>query len=88
MRSSIKDLLQLIQDRGLRPASAGDRTPLIASESDKGRIVNSAAFRRLQQKAQVFPLDPNAAVRTRLTHSIESQLGRYLTRRLSRSSVA
>ena len=78
-QSSIEKLLSLIQDRSLRPAEAGERTPLIASESDKGRIVNSAAFRRLQQKAQVFPLDPNAAVRTRLTHSIEvSQLGRYL----------
>lgn len=76
-------LLTLIQDRTLRRASAGTRTPLIASESDKGRIVNSAAFRRLQQKAQVFPLDPNAAVRTRLTHSIEvSQLGRYLAQKV------
>jgi dGTPase len=80
---SIAELMKLIQDRSLRPASAGTRTPLIASESDKGRIVNSAAFRRLQQKAQVFPLDPNAAVRTRLTHSIEvSQLGRYLTQKV------
>jgi len=83
MSASIEDLLRLIQDRSLRPASAGVRSPLIASESDKGRIVNSAAFRRLQQKAQVFPLDPNAAVRTRLTHSIEvSQLGRYLAQKV------
>jgi dGTPase len=82
-RSSINDLLRLIQDRSLRRAAAGNRSPLIASESDKGRIVNSAAFRRLQQKAQVFPLDPNAAVRTRLTHSIEvSQLGRYLAQKV------
>lgn len=80
---SITELLKLIQDRSLRQASAGSRSPLIASESDKGRIVNSAAFRRLQQKAQVFPLDPNAAVRTRLTHSIEvSQLGRYLAQKV------
>jgi dGTPase len=83
MPNSIKDLLPLIQDRTLRRASAGQRSPLIASESDKGRIVNSAAFRRLQQKAQVFPLDPNASVRTRLTHSIEvSQLGRYLAQKV------
>ena len=79
----LSDLLRLIQGDTLRPASAGARSPLIASESDKGRIVNSAAFRRLQQKAQVFPLDPNAAVRTRLTHSIEvSQLGRYLVQKV------
>ena len=56
---------------------------MIASESDKGRVINSSAFRRLQQKAQVFPLEPNAAVRTRLTHSIEvSQIGRYLAQKV------
>ncbi|MGQ8364395.1 dGTPase [Glaciecola sp. 1036] len=50
-------------------------------ESDRGRILNSAAVRRLQQKTQVFPLERNAAVRSRLTHSIEvMQVGRYITR--------
>jgi len=78
-QNSLRDLLNLVRGDTLRPATAGNRSPLIASESDKGRIVNSPAFRRLQQKAQVFPLDTNAAVRTRLTHSIEvAQLGRYL----------
>lgn len=49
-------------------------------ESDRGRIVNSAAIRRLQQKTQVFPLERNAAVRSRLTHSLEvQQVGRYIT---------
>jgi dGTPase len=82
-QNALQDLLQLIKGDTLRPASAGARSPLSASESDKGRIVNSAAFRRLQQKAQVFPLDPNASVRTRLTHSIEvSQLGRYLAQKV------
>lgn len=52
---------------------------LEAVESDRGRVINSAAFRRLQQKAQVFPLEPNASVRSRLTHSFEvSQIGRYI----------
>ena len=37
-------------------------------ESDRGRIINSAAIRRLQQKTQVFPLEQNAAVRSRFTH--------------------
>ncbi|KXF81806.1 deoxyguanosinetriphosphate triphosphohydrolase [Enterovibrio coralii] len=49
-------------------------------ESDRGRILNSAAVRRLQQKTQVFPLERNAAVRSRLTHSLEvQQVGRFIT---------
>jgi dGTPase len=39
--------------------------------SDKARIVTSTAFRRLQVKAQVFSLEQNAAVRSRLTHTLE-----------------
>lgn len=53
----------------------------IQLESDRGRIINSAAVRRLQQKTQVFPLERNAAVRSRLTHSLEvQQTGRFITR--------
>lgn len=49
-------------------------------ESDRGRIINSAAIRRLQQKTQVFPLERNSAVRSRLTHSMEvQQVGRYIS---------
>ncbi|MGL5599354.1 MAG: dGTPase [Silvania sp.] len=52
-------------------------------ESDRGRIVNSPAIRRLQQKTQVFPLERNAAVRTRLTHSLEvQQVGRYIAKEI------
>lgn len=54
-----------------------------ALESDRGRIIHSAAVRRLQQKTQVFPLERNAAVRSRLTHSLEvQQTGRFITRTL------
>lgn len=54
-------------------------------ESDRGRIINSAAVRRLQQKTQVFPLERNAAVRSRLTHSLEvQQSGRYIVRTIFR----
>lgn len=38
---------------------------------DYGRVVFSTAVRRLQDKAQVFPLETIDAVRTRLTHSLE-----------------
>lgn len=39
--------------------------------NDYNRIVYSPSFRRLQDKAQVYPLEQNDYVRTRLTHSIE-----------------
>lgn len=52
-------------------------------ESDRGRIVNSAAIRRLQQKTQVFPMERNAVVRTRLTHSLEvQQVGRFIVKEI------
>ena len=68
---------------GLR-ASEGNLGAVIDQlESDRGRIINSAAVRRLQQKTQVFPLERNAAVRSRLTHSLEvAQLGRSIARPL------
>lgn len=48
-------------------------------ERDYGRILYSWAFRRLQDKTQVFPLGRNDYVRTRLTHSLEvSYVGRSL----------
>ncbi|MGI2258257.1 dGTPase [Shewanella sp. GXUN23E] len=55
-------------------------------ESDRGRIINSAAIRRLQQKTQVFPLERNAAVRSRLTHSLEvQQTGRFIVQTIFES---
>ena len=50
-------------------------------ERDHGRALFSTPVRRLQDKAQVFPLDPHDAVRTRLTHSFEvSNVARDLAR--------
>jgi dGTPase len=47
--------------------------------SDRSRVLYCSSFRRLQQKAQVFSLEPNASVRTRMTHSLEvSDVGRTL----------
>lgn len=52
------------------------RSPFL---QDFDRIVFSPAFRRLQDKAQVFPLADNDYVHTRLTHSMEvSCIGRSL----------
>lgn len=52
-------------------------------EQDYSKIISSSAFRRLQDKTQVFPLDDSDFARTRLTHSIEvstiaSQMGQML----------
>ena len=71
---------KLLSSTRLRPSiTNATRTILMESESDRGRVLFSPAFRRLQQKAQVFSMEPNAAVRSRLTHSLEvSQIGRYL----------
>ncbi|WP_239032937.1 dGTPase [Pseudoalteromonas luteoviolacea] len=58
---------------------------LLSIESDRGRIINCAALRRLQQKTQVFPLERNAAVRSRLTHSLEvQQNGRFIAQSIIR----
>jgi dGTPase len=47
--------------------------------TDHDRIIFSSAFRRLQDKTQVFPLAETDYVRTRLTHSLEaSNIGRTL----------
>ncbi len=48
-------------------------------QKDYDRVVFSSAFRRLQDKTQVFPLATSDYVRTRLTHSLEvSCVGRSL----------
>ena len=58
------------------PAKATLRTDF---QRDLDRIVFSSAFRRMQDKTQVFPLSRVDYVRTRLTHSLEaSSIGRSL----------
>lgn len=48
-------------------------------QKDYHSIISSSAFRRLQDKTQVFPLDKSDYVRTRLTHSLEvASIGRSL----------
>ncbi len=45
-----------------------DRTEF---DKDYDRAIFSTPVRRMHDKAQVFPLEPNDSVRTRLTHSLE-----------------
>lgn len=48
-------------------------------QRDLDRIIFSSAFRRMQDKTQIFPLSKIDYVRTRLTHSLESSsVGRSL----------
>ena len=50
-------------------------------ESDRGRILSAPAFRRLQKRTQVFALELNAFIRTRLTHSLEvGQTARFISK--------
>ena len=58
--------------------------------SDYDTIICSTLFRRLQDKAQVFPLEEDDYVRTRLTHSLEvsamgKKLGEYVFWQLKKS---
>ncbi len=69
----------------LSPARLGKREPesleaqRSAFQRDYDRIAFSSAFRRLQDKTQVFPLAGGDYVRTRLTHSLEAAcVGRSL----------
>ncbi|AWK48160.1 deoxyguanosinetriphosphate triphosphohydrolase [Bacillus velezensis] len=66
---------------GERQRKSESKSPPYRNEFDKDyeRIIYSSSLRRLQDKAQVFPLQNNDFTRTRLTHSLEvASLGRSL----------
>jgi dGTPase len=74
-------MAELISTKRLRTSTTTDsRTAKQQFESDRGRVIFSPAFRRMQSKAQVFSLESNAAVRSRLTHSLEvAHIGKYIS---------
>ena len=67
-----------------RPTTVPSGSSIVeASASDRSRVIYSAPFRRLQQKAQVFSLESNASVRSRLTHSLEvADVGRRIAQKV------
>ena len=70
---------RLISAARHRPSRVKNRTLEEEADADRGRVLFCAPFRRLQNKAQVFSLESNAAVRSRLTHSLEvSSIGRFV----------
>jgi len=70
----------LISGKRLGDTESPDRSLAEMALSDHARVVYSSAFRRLQTKTQVFALAPNAALRSRLTHSIEvASVGRWIS---------
>lgn len=79
---------ELLSARRLRPEDGRGGGHDLRSEFEKDyhRIIVSSAFRRLQDKTQVFPLDKSDFIRTRLTHSLEvSSIGRSLAQNIGAS---
>src|SRR5436853_3333353 len=71
----------LITPQRYKPAGSSVKGRGIDEEaaSDRARVIYSSAFRRLQHKTQVFTLSKDAAVRSRLTHSLEvANVGRWV----------
>ncbi len=71
---------QLLSRRRLgATAEPTESTARTDFQRDFDRVVFSSAFRRMQDKTQVFPLSKVDYVRTRLTHSLEAScIGRSL----------
>ena len=66
--------IKLLSDKRERQSSRKKEEEFVARnefDADYDRIVGSSSVRRLQDKAQVFPLQEGDVARTRLTHSIE-----------------
>jgi dGTPase len=80
---------QLLNSARRRESIRLDDDPRSEFQRDYDRALFSSAVRRLQDKAQVFPLERNDSVRTRLTHSHEvANVARSLAERVLRDPRA
>ncbi|MFA4890940.1 MAG: dNTP triphosphohydrolase [Candidatus Gracilibacteria bacterium] len=72
-------------DAGASGARGGgsEKSGRLCFQKDKDRIIHCKAFRRLDEKTQVFPAFVGDHYRTRLTHTLEvAQISRDICRRL------
>jgi dGTPase len=83
----IPDYASILKTERLRAGAASSLSA--EAESDRGRIVFSPAFRRLQQQGQLFSLASSTAVRSRLSHALQvSQVGRAVAARVASGLAA
>jgi deoxyguanosinetriphosphate triphosphohydrolase, putative len=89
----VEQWARFLSDRRLYGrASPPDEDRRSEFQRDYDRIIFSSAFRRLQDKTQVFPLSTHDYTRTRLTHTLEASsvartLGTLAARHLNKQGV-
>lgn len=77
------DWSKLLSGKRERESATQEESFRNSFDKDYERVISSSSVRRLQDKAQVFPLQENDFTRTRLTHSLEvSSIGRSIGKRL------
>jgi dGTPase len=81
------DYASILKTERLRTGAASSLSA--EAEADRGRIVFSPAFRRLQQQGQLFSLAASTVVRSRLSHALQvSQVGRAIAARVATGLAA
>ncbi|MCK5380807.1 MAG: HD domain-containing protein, partial [Candidatus Latescibacteria bacterium] len=82
------DFLSYLSGRRRMPDSKKRTTLAEEFASDRSRILYSSPFRRLGQKTQVFPMQSNASVRNRTTHTLEvADVGRLIAQKVSEELI-
>ena len=73
------DYSSILKTDRVQPENGASGSILTESENDRSKILFSPAFRRLQQHAQVFPLNASRAARSKLNHALQAaQAGRSI----------